>query len=132
MGKTEKNRKENHATKVTRISKTKRRKYEMNETEILIKNTKNLKIMHIVGLYKSKWSNSLLICTWFLKNQVKNSSSTNWIFTAQVACKNQFGNWFLQAKNPICRTWFLQPDSSKIKYKSTGDWRLEFQVHNQM
>ena len=32
MGKTEKNRKENHATKVTKIPKTKRRKYGMNKT----------------------------------------------------------------------------------------------------
>ena len=32
MGKTEKNRKENHATKLTKISKTKREKYGMNKT----------------------------------------------------------------------------------------------------
>ena len=32
MGETEKKRKENHATKVTKIPKTKRRKYGMNET----------------------------------------------------------------------------------------------------
>ena len=32
-----KKRKENHATKVTQIPKTKRRRYEMNETMILIK-----------------------------------------------------------------------------------------------
>ena len=32
MGKTEKNRKENHATKVTKIPKTKRQKYGMNKT----------------------------------------------------------------------------------------------------
>ena len=32
MGKTEKNRKENHATKVTKIPKTKIQKYGMNET----------------------------------------------------------------------------------------------------
>ena len=34
MGKTEKNWKENHATKVTKIPKTKRRKYGMNETNV--------------------------------------------------------------------------------------------------
>ena len=34
MGKTEKNWKENHTTKVTKIPKTKRRKYRMNETKI--------------------------------------------------------------------------------------------------
>ena len=33
MGKTEKSRKENHATKVTKIPKTKRQKYGMNETK---------------------------------------------------------------------------------------------------
>ena len=32
MGKTEKNQNENHATKVTKIPKTKRQKYGMNET----------------------------------------------------------------------------------------------------
>ena len=32
IGKTEKNLKENHATKVTKIPKTKTRKYGMNET----------------------------------------------------------------------------------------------------
>ena len=32
MAKTEKNRKENHATKVTKIPKTKRQKYGMNKT----------------------------------------------------------------------------------------------------
>ena len=43
MGKTEKNRKENHATKVTKIPKTKRRKYGMNETKI--------NFMKIINLY---------------------------------------------------------------------------------
>ena len=36
MGKTEKIRKKNHATKVTKIPKTKRRKYGMNETKMSI------------------------------------------------------------------------------------------------
>ena len=44
----------------------------------------------------------------------------NLIFTACVACENQFWNWFLQAKNPVCWNCFLQPDFSKIKYRSTG------------
>ena len=35
MGKTQKKWKENHATKVTKIPKTKRRKYGMNETIII-------------------------------------------------------------------------------------------------
>ena len=38
MGNTEKNRKENHATIVTKIPKTKRRKYGMNETLVRLKN----------------------------------------------------------------------------------------------
>ena len=37
MDKAEKNRKENHTTKVTKIPKTKRQKYGMNETLALIK-----------------------------------------------------------------------------------------------
>ena len=35
MGKTGKKQKENHATKVTKIPKTKRRKYGMNETIVI-------------------------------------------------------------------------------------------------
>ena len=34
MGMMEKNRKENHTTKVTKIPKTKRRKYGINETKV--------------------------------------------------------------------------------------------------
>ena len=34
VGQDRKKRKENHATNVTKISKTKRRKYGMNETEV--------------------------------------------------------------------------------------------------
>ena len=37
MGKTEKRRKENDATKVTKIPKTKRQKYGMNETLVMSK-----------------------------------------------------------------------------------------------
>ena len=52
----------------------------------------------------------------FWKFNLEKSSSMNWIFslfqtgffTACVACKNQFRNWFLQAKNPVCRTWFFK------------------------
>ena len=77
---------------------------------------------------KSYYSYPLLICTWFLKNQfwkiqfdkLDFKSISNWIFTACAACKNPFQNWFLQAKNPVCRTWFLQLDFSEIKYRSTG------------
>ena len=28
----------------------------------------------------------------------------------------------MEAKNPVCRTWFLQLDFSKIKYRSTGGY----------
>ena len=34
--------------------------------------------------------------------------NSNWIFTACVACKNQFQNWFLQVKNPVRQTRFLK------------------------
>ena len=30
--------------------------------------------------------------------------------TGVLVFKNQFRNWFLKAKNPICRTWFFQYD----------------------
>ena len=38
MGETEKKMKENQATNVTKIPKTKRRKYELNETIVLVSN----------------------------------------------------------------------------------------------
>ena len=53
----------------------------------------------------------------FWKIKLEKSSSTNcifslhisnWIFTACVACKNQFRNWFLQVKNPVHRTGFFR------------------------
>ena len=47
-------------------------------------------------------------------------SVSNLIFTTYVACKNQFQNWFLLAKNPVCHPQFLQLVFSKIKYRSTG------------
>ena len=58
----------------------------------------------------------LLISTWFLKNQFgKNKFNkldfyafSNLIFTASVAFKNQFWNWFLKAKNPVRRNWFFK------------------------
>ena len=67
-----------------------------------------------IGSYKKNW----LIYTWFKKK----SSYKNQVWqTGFLACKNQFQNWFLQAKNPVCRTWFLQLDFSKIKYRSTDN-----------
>jgi hypothetical protein len=82
----------------------------------------------IDSVWKLKSPNSLLICTWFLKNQFGKikydkldfKSILNLIFTACVACKNQFQNLFLQAKNPVFRTWFFQLDFSKFKCRSTG------------
>ena len=63
----------------------------------------------------------LFIWTWFLKNQFgKIKSISNLIFSACVACKHQFWNWFLQAKNPVHRTWFFQLAFSKLKYRETG------------
>ena len=69
-------------------------------------------------------------CIQFLKNQVGKSSSNVLeiqsilicIFTACVACKNQFPNWFLQVKNPVHPTWFFKLDFSKIKYRWLGHW----------
>ena len=63
-----------------------------------------------------KSTRPLLICTWFLKNQLGKIkldkldflSISNLIFTACVDCKNQFRNWFLQAKNPVRRNWFFK------------------------
>ena len=40
------------------------------------------------------------------------------IFTASVACKDQFRNWF-----PFHRTWFFQLDFSKFKYGSTRSFK---------
>ena len=45
----------------------------------------------------------------FWKIKFEKSISTNWIFTACVACKN-----------PVHRTWFFKLDFSEIKYRSTG------------
>ena len=68
-----------------------------------------------------KHTNSLTPC-WsvldFWKINLEKSSFTNWIFslfqtgffTACVACKNQFPNWFLKAKNPVHGTWVFQLD----------------------
>jgi hypothetical protein len=52
MGKTEKNQKENHTTKVTKISKTKRRKYGMNETEVKVLS------LYYASIKKFKFANS--------------------------------------------------------------------------
>ena len=70
----------------------------------------------------------LLICTWFLENQFGKIkfgeldfwSISNWISTACIACKNQFRNWFLQVKNPVCRNLIFQLDFSKTKYRWIG------------
>ena len=79
----------------------------------------------INGQPRSKYNIEL---TWFLKDEFRKIkfdeleflSISNWIFTACLACKNQFRNWFLQAKNPVRWNWCLQLYFSKIKYRSTG------------
>ena len=76
----------------------------------------------------------LLNCTWFLKNQFRKIKFDQLdflpilklIFTACVACKNQFQNWFLQAKNPVHRNWFFQLDFSKFKHRSTGGLTISY------
>ena len=86
-----------------------------------------------------RWSTCRLTPCWSVldiwKINLEKSGSTNWIFSlsisnwisiAWVACKNQFRNWFLQAKNPALRTWFFQLDFSKIKYRSVGCWIMWF------
>ena len=66
-------------------------------------------IMDIKGLTPSFWNINL-----------EKSTSTNWILTACLACKNNFRNWFLQAKTSVCQTRFLHLDFSKSNYRSTG------------
>ena len=41
------------------------------------------------------------------KNQVRRTRFLVY-FELDFYCKNQFQNWFFHAKNPVCRTWFLQ------------------------
>ena len=40
----------------------------------------------------------------FWKSKLEKASSMNWIFTACVACKNQFQNQFLHINNPVNQT----------------------------
>ena len=57
----------------------------------------------------------------FWKINLEKSSLTNLIFslffTARVACKNQFRNWSLQAKNLVRRTWIF-----KIQVLTDQQW----------
>ena len=57
-------------------------------------------------------------------NFEKSSWKTQVRWTGFLTCKNQFRNWFLQATQAVkikfeidYRTWFLQLDFSKIKYR---------------
>ena len=51
-------------------------------------------------------------------------------FYCLVACKNQFRNWFLQVKNPVCQTWFFKLDFSKIKYRWIGQKSYNNIIYN--
>ena len=60
----------------------------------------------------------LLICTWFLKNQVRQ--------TGFLACKNRFRNWFLQATQAV---------KTKFELKKNQVWfeiDFFFQVCNKL
>ena len=37
-----------------------------------------------------------------------------------LACKNQFQNWVLQTKNPVCPTWFLQLDFYNLIFQKSS------------
>ena len=54
------------------------------------------------------------------KYQVRRTGFLVYYELDYVACKNQFQNWFLQAKNPVSWTGFFQLDFLKFKYRSTG------------
>ena len=77
MGKTLKNRKESHATKVTKIAKTKRRKYGMNETFVAIILQCKILVLHFrLGLswkksYNLKADDRVLLLTFFKNNNKK-------------------------------------------------------------
>ena len=64
MGKTEKKTggKENHATKVTKIPKTKRRKYGMNKTNVSRSEQKNCETIFV--LYVDCGCTALYICSY--------------------------------------------------------------------
>ena len=65
-------------------------------------------------------SNPLLICTWFLKNQVVKSSSTSWIFSLQKSISNLIFAGYTGSKNPV---WNRQ----KIQFAKLGVSKLIFQ-----
>ena len=48
------------------------------------------------------------------KNQIRQTGFLAW--------KNRFQNWFLQAKSPVCRTWFLQLDFQKSSTDQQEEW----------
>ena len=77
----------------------------------------------------------LQIYTWFLKNQFRKikfheldfSSIWNWIYTACVARKNQFQNWFLQATLAVKikfkidqKIQFIKLDFSKLIFQKSS------------
>ena len=60
-----------------------------------------------------------LICTWFLKNKLKNQFQ----WTGFLACKNQFRNWFLQATYAVKIKFeidFVELDFSKFIFQIQG------------
>ena len=56
-------------------------------------------------------TNPLLICTWFLKNQVEKFKFDELDF---LVCKNHFRNWFLQAKQAVKFQFKINQKSSLL------------------
>ena len=66
----------------------------------LVLNVINPEVEENITLHNLDYSFPLLICPWFLKNQVvKNKNQVR--KTGFLACKNQFRNWFLQATQAV-------------------------------
>ena len=103
------------------INKSQENEFGNSTTMVIFK--RSYKNKQITWIHSPCWS-LLDLC----KINLEKSSSTNWIyslfwnliFTACVVCKNQFRNWYLEAKNPVCWAWSLQLDFLKINYRSTG------------
>ena len=82
-----------------------------------------------------QWSSSeyysvpLLICTWFLKNQVVKSSLTNWIFSLQKSILKLIFAGYTSSKNPVRnrqKIQFIEHDFSKLIFqKSSTDHQRE-------
>ena len=78
-------------------------------------------------------SNSSLVSLYFMS-----SNDSRWVlwtgslvyfeldFYCLCSLKNQFRNWFLQYKNPVCRIWFLQLDFYNMIFQK---YRFQYKVY---